>query len=520
LIKGMPIRQTGLTALLALLLAGCALPPLEGRQTSTAITPAEARATPLGDVLAPQKAAHPEQAGVYLLSDPVMTFAALSHLARTAKRSLDLQYYIWHGDLSGTLLLRELLDAAERGVRVRLLLDDQGTTQLDNELAALHDHPNIAVRLFNPFMTRDARWIGFLTDFNRANRRMHNKVIIADNQALISGGRNIGDSYFGSTDGFLFSDLDILAVGPVVEEVSRGFDQYWQSRSSYPADRILPTPKKDAASKTRDTLDFDADAITLDPQADDLMVAVRENYVIGQLLKGELGLIWAPTRLVIDPPAKGLGEHAPNDLMTLSMREELRSPRRSLDIISSFFVPTPTLTEDLIALAGQGVRVRVLTNSLDATDMAPAHTGYARYRVELLEGGVELFEMRRDAEQMPRPNDAIPYGSPATILHAKAIVVDDEQVFIGSYNVDPRSVLLNTERGFVIDSPELAQAISHTFGTLVPKTTYQLELEDGDIRWIEQTDDEIIRHTIEPNVGLFKRVVTWFFSLMPIERML
>ncbi|WP_410473484.1 phospholipase D family protein [Guyparkeria sp. TX1] len=516
----MPIRQTGLVALLALLLTGCALPPLEGRHVSTTITPADARATPLGDALAPQKAANPGQTGVYLLSDPVMTFAAWTHLARTAQRSLDVQYYIWYADRSGTLLLRELLDAANRGVRVRLLLDDQGTRQLDDQLAALHAHPNIAVRLFNPFMTRDARWLGFLTDFDRANRRMHNKVFIADNQALISGGRNIGDSYFGSTEGFLFSDLDILGVGPVVDEVSRGFDQYWQSRSSYPADRILPTPKNDAVAETLETLDFEADAIALDPQAGDLMVAVRENYVVSQLLNGELGLAWAPTRLVIDPPAKGLGEHEPNDLLTLSLREQLRTPQQSLDIISSFFVPTPTLTDDLIALARQGVRVRVLTNSLDATDMAPAHTGYARYRVALLEAGVELYEMRRVADQEPKPADAGPFGSPATTLHAKAIVIDDAQVFIGSYNVDPRSVLLNTELGFVIDSPDLARAISHTFGMHVPKTTYQLELEDGEIRWIERTENEITRHTREPGAGPIKRAVTWFFSLMPIEWML
>ncbi|MFO7808085.1 phospholipase D-like domain-containing protein [Guyparkeria sp.] len=301
----MPIRQMGLVALLALLLTGCALPPLEGRHVSTSIGPGEARANPLGDAPAHQKAAHPGRTGVFLLSDPAMTFAALTHVARTAQRSLDVQYYIWHADLSGTLLLRELLDAADRGVRVRLLLDDQGTRQLDAELAALHDHPNIAVRLFNRFMTRDARWIGFLTDFDRTNLRMHNRVFVADNQALVSGGRNIGDSYFGSTEGFFFSDLDILAVGSVVDDVSRAFDQYWQSRSSYPADRILPTPGKEAATETREALDFEADAIALDPQVGDLMVAVRENYVVGQLLEGKLDLEWAPTRLVIDPPAKG-----------------------------------------------------------------------------------------------------------------------------------------------------------------------------------------------------------------------
>lgn len=503
----------------ATLLAGCALPSLEGRHVTAAIPEPAARATPLGDALAPQLAAHPGDTGIYLLSDPAETFATLTHLVRTAQRSLDLQYYIWHADHAGTMLLRELLDAADRGVRVRLLLDDQGTRQLDAQLAALDAHPNIEVRLFNPFMARDARWLGFLTRFDRANRRMHNKVLIADNEAFVSGGRNIGDSYFGATDGFLFSDLDILAVGPVVDDVSRGFDRYWQSESSYPAHRILPPAPKGSL----DDLDWQADALSLASKTQDLLTAVRDNFVIGSLLTGRLGLVWAPTELVIDPPDKGLGPVAYEDLLTLALRERLGVPRHSVDIISPFFVPTPTLTEDLSRLARRGVRVRVLTNSLDATDMAPAHAGYARYREPLLKAGVDLYEMRRLDDQSASPAEYGLFGSssPATTLHAKAVVVDDREVFIGSYNVDPRSVLLNTELGFVIDSPKLAAAISHIFDTGVPESAYRLEIDaDGDIDWIEKRGDQIIRHEHEPGAGPLKRGTAWFFSLMPIEWLL
>ena len=516
MIQQLPGTRLLLTLVAAVLLAGCALPPVKDRPSSSAIAVDQARLTPIGHAIETQRAAHPGQVGLYLLDDPTTTFAALTHLARTAQRTLDVQYYIWYRDRSGILLLRELLDAAKRGVRVRLLLDDQGTRQLDSELAALDAHPNAEVRLFNPFMARDARWLAFLTRFERANRRMHNKVLIADNAALISGGRNIGDSYFGATDGFLFSDLDILAIGPVVDNASTGFDQYWQSEPAYPAEQILP-PAQDGVLEG---LDWEADALSLAPNAQGLLVAVRENFVVGNLLRGELGLIWAPTELVIDPPEKGLGPIALEELLTTDLRDKLGVPQQSVDIISSFFVPTPTLTEALTTLARRGVQVRVLTNSLDATDMPPAHSGYARYRKPLLEAGVELYEMKRKGEQDPKPNGAGPFGSPATTLHAKAVIIDHKRVFIGSYNVDPRSVLLNTEVGFVIESPELASAISHTFDTHVPEAAYRLELENGELRWIEQHHGKVIRHLHEPGAGMMKRASAWLFSLMPIEWLL
>lgn len=501
--------------LLATLLAGCALPVVTDRPDSDAIDPEQARLTPIGQAIEPLRLAHPGEVGVYLLDDPATTFATLTHLARTAQRTLDLQYYIWYEDRAGTMLLRELLDAAERGVRVRLLLDDQGTRELDPELAALDAHSNIEVRLFNPFVARNARWLEFLTRFERANRRMHNKVLIADNAVLVSGGRNIGDSYFGATDGFLFSDLDILAIGPVVEQVSKGFDDYWQSEPVYPAATILPP----ASPEVLDDLAWRADALALAPHTRDLLVAVRENFVVGSLRRRELGLIWAPTDLVIDPPSKGLGPIPLEDLLTIDLRNKLGVPRKSVDIISSFFVPTPTLTKALTTLARRGVRVRVLTNSLDATDMTPAHTGYARYRERLLEAGVELYEIQR-SDALPKPAATGPFGSPATTLHAKVVVVDEHRVFLGSYNVDPRSVLLNTELGFVIESPDMAAAISHTFTSHVPESAYRLALEDGDLRWIERRDGEIITHTREPGAGLLKRASAWLFSLLPIEWLL
>src|SRR5690606_4307866 len=225
--------------LLCALLSGCALPPLTDRTQSHVLPAAEARETRLGRTLAPTVDAHPGLSGIYPLADPLAAFAARALLAEAAERTLDIQCYIWHGDTTGLLLFKAVHAAAERGVRVRLLLDDNGIPGLDDELAALDTHPNIEVRLFNPFRVRTPKFIGYVTQFSQANRRMHNKSFTVDNQATIIGGRNVGDEYFGATQEVLFTDLDVLAVGPVVYDVSADFDRYWASGSAYPAASIL-----------------------------------------------------------------------------------------------------------------------------------------------------------------------------------------------------------------------------------------------------------------------------------------
>jgi putative cardiolipin synthase len=281
-------RSTGgISALLlcASLLTGCALPSLENRTESTSLTPAQAASTDLGRAVGPALATHAGLAGIYPLSDAHMAFAARMDLIRSAQRTLDIQYYIWRNDLTGTLLLEEIHEAADRGVRVRLLLDDLGIpSSLDPTLAALEAHPNIEVRLFNPFVVRKPKFIGFLTDFPRANRRMHNKSLTADSTATILGGRNIGDEYFDATDGIVFSDLDVLAVGPAAADVARDFDRYWASASSYPVERILPQ----AGAGQLDVLASKAQAIERDPAATAYMEALRGPHVIQKMLDNTL----------------------------------------------------------------------------------------------------------------------------------------------------------------------------------------------------------------------------------------
>lgn len=493
------------------------LPSLKDRTASSALGEAEAGSTILGRAVLPRAQAHPGKAGFFPLADAHEAFAARMLLARAAERTLDVQYYIWHGDITGTLLLEALHAAADRGVRVRLLLDDNGTSGLDTELMALDTHPHIEVRLFNPFRVRSPKWIGYLTDFSRANRRMHNKSFTADNQATIIGGRNVGDEYFGATDGVLFADLDVLSVGPVVQAVSGDFDLYWASASSYPVGLVLP-PVDDAQLEA---LAAKASGAERDPKAAAYMKALREMASIRALLQGELSLEWAEARMVSDDPAKGLKTPGRDGLLIHQLGDILGEPARQVDLVSPYFVPTASGVEAFSGLARAGVKVRVLTNALEATDVAAVHAGYAKRRKSLLEAGVVLYEMRRQTPKGERNESAGPFGSSGSSLHAKTFAVDRERVFIGSFNFDPRSAHLNTELGFVIDSPSLARQIETVFDERVPLTAYEVRLnEKGGLYWLEQREGKAVRHDSEPGVGFWKRAGVAFLSILPIEWLL
>ncbi|KAA1002428.1 phospholipase D family protein [Paraburkholderia panacisoli] len=515
-------RSTGgISALLlcACVLTGCALPSLENRTESTALTPSQAASTKLGRAVAPGLATHADLTGIYPLSDAHVAFAARMDLIRSAQRTLDIQYYIWRNDLTGTLLLEELHAAADRGVRVRLLLDDLGIpSSLDPTLAALEAHPNIEVRLFNPFVVRKPKFIGFLTDFSRANRRMHNKSLTADSTATILGGRNIGDEYFDATNGVVFADLDVLAVGPAAADVARDFDRYWASASAYPVERIVPH----ADAGQLGELERKAKAIEQDPAAEAYMEALRGPHVVQKMLDETLPFEWAKTEMISDDPAKGLNNAPPEALISHQLREVLGEPTHELDLVSPYFVPATSGTQHLTGLAARGVDVLVLTNALEATDVAAVHSGYAKRRIELLTGGVHLYELRRSPiSHQKKEQSPGPFGSSGSSLHAKTFTVDSRRVFVGSFNFDPRSAHLNTELGLVIESPELASQIEATFVALVPQLAYSVRLdENGKLYWIERNGDKEIRHDTEPNTTWYARLGVWMMSILPIESLL
>lgn len=499
-------------ALLALSLAltSCSsLPPLEGSVASTAI--ADTDDTRLGKALMPLTMAHPGLAGIHALADGRDAFAARAVLAQAADRSLDVQYYIWRNDTTGRLMFDALRAAAERGVRVRLLLDDNNTAGLDEALAALDAHPMIEVRLFNPNGIRSVRAVGMAADFMRLNRRMHNKSFTADNQVTIIGGRNVGDEYFGAAGEISFADLDVIAAGPVVRAVSDDFDLYWNSPSAYPLVLLAP----DAAA---------APALKPDAEAQAYIEAIKRSAFLEQLVEGSLPLEWARARFVSDDPAKVMGTAAPEANIAFKLRDILGEPQRSLDLVSPYFVPGKEGTAAFVDLAKKGTRTRILTNSLEATDVAAVHAGYAKWRKPLLESGVTLYELRREATDEPtrdKRGSGSGIGSSDASLHAKTFGVDGKRVFVGSFNFDQRSIHLNTEMGMVIDSPALVRRLTETLDRTLPTRAYEVKLDDrGSVIWLERRGDQVIRHEKEPGTSWFKRAAVKALSWLPIDWLL
>jgi putative cardiolipin synthase len=490
------------------------LPSLAGRSTSTALV--TSGSTKLDRVVGPLAALHAPHSGVYALVDARDAFAARMQIAHAAQRSLDVQYYIWHKDMSGTLLFDALREAAERGVRVRLLLDDNNTTDLDATLAALDAHPNIEVRLFNPFVLRRLRLLGYLTDFGRLNRRMHNKSFTGDNQVTVVGGRNVGDEYFGASEGVLFADLDVLAVGPVVAEVSSEFDRYWNSESAYPLERLVPKATEAVLQKVA----ADVSRVQGAKASQTYLTAIRTSPFVQQLLTRTLPLEWVPVRMVSDDPAKALG-HAPDDSLVITRLKALfGTPAKRFDLVSPYFVPGETGTELFRSWASHGVAVRVLTNSLEATDVVAVHAGYARRREALLESGVTLYELRRSTGIPGRGGGMGSSGSSGSSLHAKTFAVDGSRVFVGSFNFDPRSFRLNTEMGFVISSTALAGRMQQAFEQRIPVDAYEVRLSKGRLIWIERRGKDVVIHQREPGSRMSTRALVWLLSRLPVEWLL
>lgn len=450
------------------------------------------------------------------LPDGREAFAARALLADAAERTLDIQYYIWRNDMSGTLLLDALRRAADRGVRVRLLLDDNNTAGLDTLIAAIDAHPQIEVRLFNPFTLRRWRVLNYFTDFARLNRRMHNKTFTADNQVTIVGGRNVGDEYFDAHQEFSFVDLDVLAIGPVVADVSADFERYWQSASSYPAESILPEADRESIR----TVERAAQAVVQNPASKEYLSALANFRFVHDLLAGTLGYRWALTHMVSDDPAKGLGKRGPRGTLLERLEQVLGTPQRELELISPYFVPTREGAEMLADLAKRGIQITILTNSLEATDVAVVHAGYAKRRRQLLSSGVTIYELMRGSEHRTR-GDRKFTGSSGSSLHAKTFSVDRTRVFVGSFNLDPRSAELNTEIGFVMECPELADDIAGRLANRFPERSYRVRLrDDGKLEWVELRDEEEIVHTREPRTPWWRRTLVSLLALLPIEWLL
>ncbi|WP_159969227.1 phospholipase D family protein [Pseudomonas sp. 9Ag] len=505
-----------------LLLAGCA-GQVTPTPTSYALPAQDSVLTQRVEALA---AAQPAgTSGFRLLSDSAEAFAARMQMIRQARTSLDVQYYIVHDGLSTRALIEEVLRAADRGVRVRLLLDDTTSDGSDYQIATLAAHPNILIRVFNPLhigrSTSITRSLGRLLNLAQQHRRMHNKLMLADGSLAIVGGRNLGDEYFDADQSFNFTDIDLLAAGPVAEQLVVSFDQYWNHSLSVPIQQFLrdPPSKADLELARRDITDY-------------LQAERRKNERRYQHLMSELqtapshwlsDLIWAPGEALWDHPDKIEAPGIPDEslLLTTQLQPSMDGVRRSLTLISAYFVPTEQGADYLAEHASHGVAVRILTNSLEATDVPAVHGGYAPYRAELLKAGVRLFELRRQPDQETAYSLT---GDSESSLHSKAAVFDQEKVFLGSLNFDPRSVLWNTEVGILIDSPQLASEVHElTQEGTSPAVSYEVRLiernDKARLIWIAEDDGQrkVLLH--EPG-GAWRRFNAWFSRVIGLERML
>lgn len=472
--------------------------------------------TAIGREVDLQLAGRDGHSGFHLIHSGLEALNIRAGLAENSQRTLDLQYFIVREDVTSQLLLYRVLRAANRGVRVRLLIDDMSAAGRDFDLAAFSAHPNIEVRLFNPFLQRGplglSRLFEYLGDSARLNRRMHNKLWIADNAAAIVGGRNLGDEYFDAHNEVNFSDLDILAAGPVVRELSQSFDYYWNSESAVPIEAFVdadPGPENLAAF-TR-TLETRLNSFRNTVYAR----ALRDIRLGPQFISGQLKLVTARAIALYDKPSKTLaGDTAESSrqIFPSHLRPMIEKAEKEIMLISPYFIPSEQGIGILSGLARRGVRVRILTNSLASTDVPVVHAGYSRVRAELVSAGVDLYEIRPNAP-FNSGNSWRRGSSGDASLHAKAVVVDRRHVLIGSMNLDPRSRLHNTEVAVLLESMQIGSDLAMMFEEAIqPTVAFRVALagesrEHAPLVWIAEEAGKEVRFCQEP-AGFWRR----FFS--------
>ncbi len=442
-----------------------------------------------------------------LIEDADFALRSRIDLIDAADSSIDLQYFIWQNDPTGIFVVEKLLQAADRGVRVRALLDDIQLSGLVSKLNVLDTHPNIEIRIFNPFSLRMQfplelfKVTEFAIDGNRLNHRMHNKLLVSDNQLAILGGRNIGDDYFGYSKKRNFIDTDILLSGEIVNELSSGFDSYWNSRWTFPVGEIAHSSlRKDDLSMLRDRI---RSRLSECPELDPLKAAPDYTFTLDRMRDA---VKLDDAAVVIDDPSVRWFDMP--DEIAAELTEVALNVRKEVLIVSPYLVPTPNLFGIGKSLIRRGVSVKLVTNGLATNDIVIAHSAYARHRKAILETGVELYEMRADPEFDNNEK------SDQHSLHSKYIIFDDEVVFVGSLNLDRRSLYLNTELGVVLRSRELADTLRQSFNILIqPENSWRLTNTENGLRWTSSagTVDK------EPDVDATKRFESQLLMLIPVS---
>ncbi|OTG63581.1 phospholipase [Acinetobacter sp. ANC 4470] len=456
------------------------------------------------------------------LDDAFSSIASRLHLIDKAKYNIDLQYYIWEDDSIGHLMLAELLKAADRGVKVRLLIDDQNGTKLDATLKQLAQHPNFEIKLFNPYKFRKLRVIDYAFRLKHINHRMHNKLIIADGAIAVTGGRNISREYFDASDNFQFTDMDILFYGTAVQHANEVFHEFWNDDLSYSVPQLLGDSNPEQLSKLRKY--YELTALQKDQLKRRIELAEKQ---ISKHLK-DRPVNWAKAHFIADSPDKIRGEATNDQLIYRQMLNIMGEPKQHLELVSAYFVPTRKGTDYLVNLTKNDVKVRILTNSFLANDVAVVHAFYQKYRHDLLQNGIQLYEFKPYIERNKRTwyevvtGNVIPAkGKNTSSLHAKFFDIDG-MVFIGSFNFDPRSANLNSEVGLVVESDVLQNQISRSLDQYLPQIAYELKLNpQGEIIWLDQhKDGSIVEYKHDPETTRFQRFAMKAVSYLPIEWMM
>ena len=506
------LRIVGILLAISALLACATLPTPEGKIPSYSYEPRpDSRlAVVTRDLIQNSDAGH---SGFFKLfrNDDAMRWRLL--LADMAEETLDMQYFLWKGDASGDLLLDRVIKAADRGVRVRILVDDIFIIGKDRTVAALSQHPNIEIRIFNPMTGRGTSSLRFALEYlgniEQLNHRMHNKLIVADNRFAIVGGRNIGKEYFGLNPKHNFTDFDVVAFGPVANKVSHSFDIYWNNQWAYPGEALLQN------YKDQELLPLLLEEIQEHLfSKEHLLVAFQQEKQDWEtlLLKLEQNMKRGTSKVIYDEPL--VGEDIPPAQLIETLEELTIDAQHELLISTPYFIPHEDFYYSVPGLIAKGVRVVVLTNSLGSTNHPIVHSGYKKHRKKMVEMGVELFEMRHDATARGK-FDTPPVQSKAFGLHAKYMIIDRKLTFVGSLNLDPRSIYLNTEMGLIVDSAKLAEAVAQEFNEeLKPENSWQVKLDDkGRLFW--KAGDTIIRR--DPARSFWQRFQSWFFGLFDLD---
>ncbi|MCW5699837.1 MAG: phospholipase D family protein [Rhodospirillales bacterium] len=516
-----------LPLLFAVLLTACVSAPIAVPPVSPTYVIDDPETTALGRLFAPETDRHAESSGFLLLDKGKESLLWRGALAARAQRSIDVQYFIWYQDKVGVLAAARLLQAADRGVRVRVLVDDAAIDADPRHLLLLDRHPHIDIKIYNPFASRAqisfARLFELLGDFTRLNRRMHNKLFAVDGSVAIVGGRNVADEYYDLDETFNFRDRDILAVGPIVENMGQSFDAYWNSEWSVPVPALVSLPVTDEEEKAF----FEGlRAHAQDPAYFPSTYQERLADMVSGIDRLPEQLVWGPARLIYDIPGKN------EDVERLdafgrsgaALTKIALTTERELVAQTPYLILMPGTVDVIRRLRSRGVTVRVMTNSLASTDSELVFAAYAKQRRALLGEGVELFEFRPDAASQRHFIDNSDRLDPDVIycLHAKTAVFDRRRVYIGSFNMDPRSTHLNTEMGILVDSPELAEQVLAAFAAdFHEDSSWKLSLTlDDRVAWDSAEEPAPVAYPGDPKAGAWRSFKAFLFSLFPYKSIL